>query len=537
MHHRLIHSKADMPSIIPQPVSIKPGTGVFKLNAGTAIGIQPETKAIGKYLARLLETSTGLCLPVCREKQGGTAQIILHVDAQQPGLGAEGYVLDVTPAQIHIAGNTAAGVFYGVQTLLQLLPADVFRSTARPGVRWHVRSLRIMDYPRFAWRGLMLDTGRYYMPTHFLKRLFDLMALHKLNVFHWHLTEDQGWRLEIKRYPRLTSVGAWRAETVVDHENNRPQHMDGIPHGGFYTQDDVRELVEYARRRMITIVPEIEMPGHAQAAIAAYPELGNTGQRLPVSSNWGVHKNIFNAEQRTIRFLQNVLEETLGLFPGRFIHIGGDEAVKDQWKARPRAQALIRRLRLKDEQGLQSWFIRRMDRFLAARGRRLIGWDEILEGGLAKNAVVMSWRGNAGGIAAAKAGHDVVMAPNTCTYFDYYQSATPAHEPLAIGGCLPLEKAYAFEPVPPELNARQAQHILGAQGQLWTEYMPTPSHVEDMAFPRAAALAEVVWSPRRGKDYVSFLRRLKNHLKRLDVLDVNYRRSVLQPSDAQRGHP
>jgi hexosaminidase len=348
-----------------------------------------------------------------------------------------------------------------------------------------------------------------------------------MNSFHWHLTEDQGWRIEIRKYPRLTEVGAWRKETVVGRPNRdtTKNTYDGKRHGGFYTQDDVREVVAYAAERFVNVVPEIEMPGHAQAAIAAYPWLGNYPNRqLEVWTRWGVNENILNAEPRTIAFMQDVLAEVLGLFPSRFIHVGGDEAVKTQWRSSPRARARIRELGLKNEEELQSWFIRQMDAFLAARGRRLVGWDEILEGGLAPGATVMSWRGVRGGIAAARAGHDVVMAPTTYTYFDYYQSPDRDQEPLAIGGLLPLDSVYGFEPIPAELEPQYAKHVLGAQGQLWTEYMPTPRQVEYMAFPRLTALAEVVWTPRERKDWADFRRRLDVHLRRLDALQVNYRR-------------
>jgi hexosaminidase len=385
----------------------------------------------------------------------------------------------------------------------------------------------IEDAPRFPWRGAHLDAGRHFMPTGFVKKFIDLLALHKMNTFHWHLTDDQGWRIEIKKYPKLTTVGAWRTESVIGRQQAQRDpaqwKFDGEPHGGYYTQDDVREVVAYAKARHITIVPEIEMPGHAVAAIAAYPELGVTGESIPVATHWGIYDDILNADPATIGFMQDVLTEVMDLFPGPYIHIGGDEAAKAKWKASSRIQARIKELGAGDENGLQSWFIRQMDDFLTARGRRLIGWDEILEGGLAANATVMSWRGTKGGIAAAQAGHDVVMAPNSHTYFDYYQSRDTAAEPIAIGGFLPLETVYSYEPVPAEIDAEHAKHVLGAQGQLWTEYMRDPRRVEYMAFPRMSALSEVVWTPAAGKDYADFRARLETHLKRLKALDVNYR--------------
>jgi hexosaminidase len=389
-----------------------------------------------------------------------------------------------------------------------------------------VPAVLVEDSPRFRWRGMHLDVARHFMPREFVLRYIDLLALHRMNSFHWHLTEDQGWRIEIRKYPRLTEVGAWRTETLVGRMTSDPaaRVYDGTRHGGSYTQEEIREVVEYARRRFINVVPEIEMPGHSQAAIAAYPELGNTGDTLPVWTHWGVTPNILNVEESTIRFMQDVLTEVLELFPGPFIHIGGDEAPKTQWEQSPRAQARMRELGLANEEELQSWFIRRMDAFLVERGRRLVGWDEILEGGLAPNATVMSWRGTSGGLAAARAGHDVVMAPTSHTYFDYYQSRDRESEPLAIGGFLPLDTVYAFEPIPAELEPRFHHHILGAQGQVWTEYMKTPSHVEYMAFPRVAALAEVVWTPKERRDVADFRERLATHLRRLDALGVNYRR-------------
>jgi len=361
------------------------------------------------------------------------------------------------------------------------------------------------------------------MPIEFLRKFIDLLALHKLNVFHWHLTEDQGWRIEIKKYPRLTEVGAWRRET------ERGQHSanlggDGIPHGGFYTQEQIRALVSYAAERHITIVPEIEMPGHSQAAIASYPEIGCASQKLEVSTSmWASSENILNPSEKTFAFLENVLSEVIALFPSPFVHVGGDEAGKTPWENSPAIRARMAEVGARDVHEMQSYFIRRISHFLARQGRRLVGWDEILEGGLAPGATVMSWRGIEGGIEAARAGHDVVMAPNTHTYLDHYQSSDTAGEPLAFGGLIPLEKVLEYEPVPPELSPDQALHILGVQGQLWTEYMPTPRHVEYMAFPRLCALAEVGWSTSDARRDGSFHGRLRDHLKRLNLLDVKYR--------------
>ncbi|MCA1603500.1 MAG: beta-N-acetylhexosaminidase, partial [Acidobacteria bacterium] len=435
--------------------------------------------------------------------------------------------LDVTPQRVIIRAAAEAGIFYGVQTLRQLFPPAIFSSSAQKGVEWTVPSVHVEDLPRFRWRGAMLDVCRHFMPKEFVLSFVDLLALHKLNTFHWHLTDDQGWRIEIRKYPRLTEVGAWRKQTRLGHERN-PRGFDKKPHGGFYTQRDIREVVEYARQRHITVVPEIEMPGHAQAAIAAYPWLGVTAEPLEVWSRWGINANIFNPSEKTILFMQDVLTEVIELFPGTFIHVGGDEAIKDQWKASPQVQERLKELNLKDEHELQSYFIRRMDTFLAAKGRRLIGWDEILEGGLAPGATVMSWRGVKGGITAAKSGHDVVMAPTTHTYLDYYQSQDPGELP-SIGGFLPMETVYQFEPVPEDLTAAEGKRVLGAQAQLWTEYLPTPGHVEYMAFPRLTALSEVTWSLKERKNYADFLTRLNIHEQRLQHLNVNFRPMKMPP--------
>jgi hexosaminidase len=440
-------------------------------------------------------------------------------------LGAEGYALDVRPTRIAARAPEPAGLFYAVQTLRQLLPPEIFREAPVGDVAWRVPAVAIEDQPRFPWRGAHLDVARHFMPKEFVKKYIDLLALHKLNTFHWHLTEDQGWRLEITQYPKLTEVGAWRKETLVGHQSrDRSQwQFDGKPHGGFYTQEDAREIVAYGQARFVTVMPEIEMPGHAMAAIAAYPELGVTGEPLEVATRWGIFSDILNAEPSTVQFMQNVLDEVLEIFPSRYIHIGGDEADKAKWKESPRIQARIRELGLANEDELQSWFIRQMDTFLVKRGRRLVGWDEILEGGLAENAVVMSWRGTKGGIAAARAGHDVIMAPSSHTYLNFYESPDREREPIAHPGLLPLETVYAFDPVPEDLEPEFARHVLGAQAQIWTEYLKGPKNVEYQAFPRLSALAEVVWTPKDRRDYQDYLARLAEHERRMGALDVNYR--------------
>jgi hexosaminidase len=512
-------------AIIPQPLSVKPQAGRFQLTRRTIISTDAAGEAIGHQLARYLEPATGFTLRVQTAGASPAGAIVLRRDATLKQLGAEGYTLDVRPGGVVARAPEPAGLFYAVQTIRQLLPAEIFRDAPSREVDWSMPAVAIEDMPRFGWRGAHLDVGRHFMPKEFVKKYIDLLALHKLNTFHWHLTDDQGWRLEITQYPKLTEVGSCRKETLVGRQQRDQAQwkFDATPHCGFYTQDDAREVVAYAKARFINVVPEIEMPGHAVAAIAAYPELGLTGEPMEVATRWGIFSDILNADPATITFMQNVLTEVMAIFPSRYIHIGGDEANKDKWKANPRIQARIKALGLANENALQSWFIRQMDAFLASKGRRLVGWDEILEGGLAENAVVMSWRGVKGGIEAARQGHDVVMAPTTHTYLDYMQSKDAAREGIAIGGFLPLETVYAYEPIPADLEPQFAKHVLGAQGQLWTEYMAGPKRVEYMAFPRLTALAEVVWTPRERKNYPDYLERLKPHLQRLQALDVNFR--------------
>jgi hexosaminidase len=390
--------------------------------------------------------------------------------------------------------------------------------------------------PRFKWRGLMLDVSRYFMPKNDVLKFIDTMATLKLNTLHWHLTDDQGWRIEIKKYPKLTEIGAWRDGTVVGHavqyrDGKKPLKTDGVRHGGFYTQDDVREIVAYAAARHITVVPEIDMPGHMQAAIAAYPELGCMEAPVEVRKTWGPGKVILNPEETTVQFCKDVLAEVMELFPSEFIHIGGDEAIKDQWESSERIEQLREERGLKDMHEMQSWFIKQINDFLVANDRRLVGWDEIAEGGLAENTVVMWWRatdfddsGTQIAIDAAEAGHDIIVASNSALYFDFYQDKNESAEPLAIGEFLPLERVYAFEPVFEGLDEKTASHILGVQGQLWTEYMPCLSHVEYMAFPRACALAELAWMPNEQKNYAAFLERMKVQAKRFDASAVNHRK-------------
>jgi len=506
-------------SVIPQPVSMQVNQGQFTLSADTVIVAEAGLQDKAVQLAEALRPATGFPFTIQSAAAGNA--IRLKLDASLERLGKEGYQLTVKPDGIAIDAPAKAGVFYGIQTLRQLLPEAIYAVDKQSGIAWTVPCVEIEDYPRFVWRGMHLDVARYFMPAEFVKKYIDLLAMHKMNTFHWHLTEDQGWRIEIRKYPKLTEIGAWRDETIVGHAGRGENEYDGVRHGGFYTQQQVREIVAYAKQRHVNIVPEIEMPGHSQAAIAAYPELGCTDRPLKVLTTWGVNENVFNVNEVTFTFLQDVLLEVMELFDSPFIHIGGDEVPKKQWKENAYAQAKIKELGLKNEEELQSWFIKRIDTFVTQHGRRIIGWDEILEGGLAPGATVMSWRGEAGGIAAARAGHDVVMASNSHLYLDYYQ-ADPKTEPLGIGGFVPLEKVYGYDPIPAVLNSQQAKHILGAQGQLWAEYIPNPRHAEYMAFPRASALAEVVWSPKQARNYDQFIERMMTHAQRLSRLDVNY---------------
>lgn len=512
------------PALVPVPVRVQLAQGTFELTASTVVVAEPGAEAEAAQLAAALRVPTGFALPV-KAQAAGPPTIELRLDRSLPSrLGTEGYRLSVTPDRVLIQAAGEAGLFYGGVSFRQLLPAAVF-STNRvrpvPEGGWRAPGVEIEDWPQFAWRGLLLDVARHFMPPDFIKKLVDLMALHKLNSLQLHLTDDQGWRLEIRKYPRLTGVGAFRKESPRKGDRNQG---DGTPYGPFfYTQGQVRELVAYAAARHVTLVPEIEMPGHFLAALAAYPELSCRGGPFEVRTRWGIEPDILcPGNDAAVAFAQGVLAEVVELFPSRFIHIGGDEAPRDRWKACPKCQARLKAEGLKTEAQLQTWFNQRLEDFLVRHGRRLIGWDEILEGGLTRGAAVMSWRGTAGGLAAAQAGHDVVMSPTSHCYFDYAQARGPG-EPECIGGFIPLATVYGFEPIPPGLPESKHRHILGAQGNLWTEFMWTPQDVEYFAFPRAVALAEVLWSPAAHRRFDEFLARLEAHLKRLDMRQVNYR--------------
>ncbi len=506
-------------ALIPAPVKLVERDGVFVLNADTRIEAASPLLATAELLRARLRPATALPLPLGGD--GAGPRVVLALEDAARSLGQEGYALSVSPKEVRVRAASVSGISRATQTVLQLLPPQIFRAAAVDGVRWEMPCVEIEDRPRFSWRGSHLDVGRHFMPKETVLKHIDLLALHKLNVFHWHLTEDQGWRIEIERYPKLTEIGAWREDSMMWPRTPDPakRKFTGRPHGGFYTQDDVREVVRYATDRSITVVPEIEMPGHALAAVASYPELGNTGQRFDVGTHWGIYEHVLGIGDDVLAFVENVLEEILALFPSKFIHVGGDEVPKREWKESPAVQARMKELGVRTEDELQSWFIKRIDAWLTARGRRLVGWDEILEGGLAPGATVMSWRGEKGGIAAAKAGHDVVMAPEKPTYFDHDQSAD---EPMPVRGLNTLESVYAYEPVPTGLTASESGRVLGAQGQLWTEYMPDPARVEYMAWPRLCALSEVLWSPREARSWPDFQARLETHLERLRILDVSF---------------
>jgi hexosaminidase len=517
----------DRVAVIPRPMHVARGEGSYSLLPNTVVRAAPGTRAVAERLAAYLEPATGFTLEVRDAESLGPGGIHLRLDPALDALGPEGYRLEIRTDGVRISAVAPAGLFYGAQTLRQLLPAQIYAPTPARGVEWTWPIVTIEDRPRFAWRGLHLDAARHFMPVDVVKRYIELMALHKMNTFHWHLTDDQGWRLQIRKYPRLTQVGAWRDRTLLEwpQRDSTRERYDSTRYGGFYTQDEVREVVRFAAERFVTVVPEIEMPGHAQAAIAAYPELGVTDDTIGVWTRWGVSTAILDPEESTVRFMQDVLAEVLELFPSPFIHVGGDEAPKDQWKASPRVQALMKQRGIASEAEMQSWFIHQMDAWLAARGRRLIGWDEILEGGLAPNAAVMSWRGTEGGIRAAAAGHDVVMAPVRYTYFDSYQTEDREEddgEPLAIDNFLPLERVYSFEPLE-GLAPQHHRRVLGAQGQLWSEYIPDGRNLEYKAYPRATALAEVVWSMPRRRDWADFQARLARHQERLAAAGVNFR--------------
>jgi hexosaminidase len=530
-------------TLVPRPARLEARPGNFTLSHSTTLLVPPAQAALKTLVdsfASQLNRSTGLGITVQNSgtaPAGGSDQIEFLL-SQDSATGPEGYRIDATGQRITVEAATPAGFFYALQTLYQLLPPAVLANQApvpaaaneaNPG--WMIPACRIEDRPRYTYRGLHLDVSRHFFSVAAIKRYLDLMALHKFNTFHWHLTDDQGWRIEIKQYPKLTQLGSQRRETIVGHyDDYDPQVFDGQPYGGFYTQDEVREVVRYAATKYINVVPEIELPGHALAALAAYPELScNPSKTYQPATKWGVFTDVFCPTETTFRFLENVLTEVMDLFPGPYIHIGGDECPKDAWRKSAFCQQLIRREGLKNEHELQLYFINRIDSFVGSKNRRMIGWDEILEGNgpktrLSANTAVMSWRGTKGGIQAARQHHDVIMTPGKFCYFDHYQG-DPALEPTGFGDRLPLSLVYAYNPTPAELSPDEATHILGAQGNVWTEYIDSPEQLEYMVWPRAAALAEVVWTPLAVKNYADFAGRLPAHLARLSSLNVNYART------------
>ncbi|MEV6263766.1 beta-N-acetylhexosaminidase [Streptomyces sp. NPDC051784] len=523
-----------MHDLIPAPARVEgEGRCGFVLDEATTLTAGPGTEGTERWLRSTLGAAFGLRLAPgavdAESTASGPNTVELRVD---PSLEPEDYRLGVSPTWgVRITGGSGAGVFWGAQTLRQLLGPEAFRRAPVGGSGPRgLAAMEIEDGPRFGWRGMMLDVARHFTPKEGVLRMLDLLAAHKLNVFHFHLTDDQGWRVEIERHPRLTEVGSWRARSK--HGHRASELWDETPHGGFYTKDDIREIVAYAAERHIRVVPEVDIPGHSQAAISAYPELGNVDvvdtSALSVWDSWGVNPNVLAPTENTLRFFEGVFEELLELFPADtspFFHIGGDECPKDQWRQSPTAQARIAELGLADEDELQSWFIRHFDRWFADRGRRVIGWDEILEGGLAEGAAVTSWRGYGGGITAAEAGHDVVMCPLQQVYLDYRQADGP-DEPMPIAYVRTLEDVYRFEPVPPGLSEEAARHVMGTQANVWTEVMQNQDRVDYQVFPRLAAFAEVAWSrlpAPEERDFEGFERRMTAHYARLDALGVAYR--------------
>lgn len=523
---------ATVPSLVPLPRRVVPSGGVpVELSDPLSIAATPELRAEARWFRGVIAESTGWAVDVVGPSD--PAAIVLEAGAV-PTDGTPGaYRLVAADGRVVVRGDGPSGVFYGLQTLRQLLPDALLRRAPAAGhgtptgPSVAVPPVVVEDAPRFGWRGVHLDVSRHFMPTSFVLKLVDLAAFHKCNVVHLHLTDDQGWRVPIDRYPRLVEIGAWRRQSPAGHARER--RFDGVPHGGFYTKDDLREIVAFAAARHVTIVPEVDMPGHVLAALAAYPELGNGATRRQVGTRWGVYSQILNLEESTLRFCADVIDEVTALFPGPFFHLGGDECPTVEWQRSPEAGALMRAQGYQSARQLQGWFVGRIGNHLARRGRRVVGWDEILDGGAPAEAVVMSWRGMKGGVKAAAAGHDVVMAPEEWLYFDWAHADDEA-EPLAIRAATPVEKVYGFDPVPAAIPEERRHHVLGAQCALWTEYVKTPARAEYQYFPRLCAFAETVWSPPSAtgsggpsRTFPAFESRLEHHLRRLDALDVNYR--------------
>jgi hexosaminidase len=511
------------PAIIPQPVDIVQHKGVFVLKPRARISWSGNSDAgrVAEFLARQLRPVTGYKLSAGEGTDGEISLVIDTTRVRKP----EEYILEVAKRKVTLTAGTPAGLFRGIQTVRQLLPPEAFGGTVVNGKRWVMPCMTVTDYPRFEWRGMHLDVSRHFFDVGFIKRYIDIIAMHKMNVFHWHLVDDQGWRIEIKKYPRLTDIGAWRVDREDKPWRSRQPQQPGekATYGGYYTQEEIKEVVAYAAERYITIVPEIEMPAHVSSALAAYPEYSCTGGpfSVPPGSIWPITDIYCAGKDETFTFLEDVLSEVMDLFPSEYIHIGGDEADKTEWRKCPYCQERIRKEKLKDEDELQSYFVRRIEQFLNSKDRRLIGWDEILEGGLAPEATVMSWRGFEGGVASATSGHNAVMTPVSYCYFNIYQG-DPATEPESYRGLLTLKKVYSFEPVPTELTPEQAGHIIGAQGCLWTEYVTEGRGAEYMILPRLTALSEVVWSPQEKRSWEDFTKRLPMMTERFDFMGLNY---------------
>jgi hexosaminidase len=519
-------TKSDL-NLVPVPEKIKINQGQFVIRSNTSIVLSADNQEMQNAVAifnNLLNRAAGFRLPVT-VSPASTNAIVCKINSAI--LNAEGYKLSVQKDLIVLEAQTPKGIFYGMQTLRQLLPFQIERPYLS-NVAFSVPCVEIEDAPRFVHRGLMLDVCRHFMPKEFVMKFIDMLAYHKMNTLHWHLTDDQGWRVEIKKYPKLMLTSAFRNRTLEGRYTSPDKRKwDNTRYGGYYTQEEIKEVIAYAQKRFVTIIPEIEMPGHAVAALTAYPELSCTGGPFEVEGLWGVFNDIFCPKEETFEFLENVLSEVIDLFPSEYIHIGGDEAPKLRWENCAHCQALIKKEGLKDEHELQSYFIKRMEKFVESKGKNIIGWDEILEGGLAPNATVMSWRGEAGGIEAAKQNHDVIMAPNTYCYLDYYQ-ADPKTQPLAIGGFVPLWKVYSYNPMPSSLTPAETKHILGVQGNIWTEYIPDTKQLEYMAFPRGAAIAEIGWSPQEKRNYPDFKQRMIQQFKRYDGIGWNYCDAILK---------
>jgi hexosaminidase len=519
----LLHA-GNVTPIIPAPVKAEARTGQFQLTAASRIVADSDFKNEAQWLAARLRPATGFAL----KTKSGTSKIsagdiVLTASEAGATLGPEGYELSVTPSNAIVRAATSAGIFYGAQSLVQLLPPEIFSSNRAASTAWQIPCVEITDQPRFAWRGFMLDVSRHFFTKPEVEQVLDLMALYKLNTFHWHLVDDQGWRIQIKKYPKLTEVGAWRDGVGFGLASNSATAYDKSGrYGGFYTQRDIRKVVAYATARHITVVPEIEMPGHSSAALKAYPQFACANARIAMPEKGGIFNGVYCAgNDATFAFLADVLSEVTPLFPGKYLHIGGDEVDKRNWKNCPECQARIKTENLKGEHELQAYFIRRIEKIVNADGKNLIGWSEIREGGLAPSAALMDWIG--GGAESAASGHDVIMSPTKYCYIDYYQSTNHAAEPKAIGGYLPLKMVYQFEPLPENLAPEFHSRVLGGQANLWTEYIPNFRQAEYMMFPRLGALSEVDWSPKDARDWSDFQTRAALNEKRLDALSVNYR--------------